>query len=94
MPGGDLLVTEWLNGRLLRISAKDQRVHVLAGTGSDQGPGHDGQPPRQTRLGSLADMIIDREGRILVNAAELGIVRRIDLKKNTVETVVGPPPAN
>ena len=89
LPDGDLIFTEWANGRVLRLDTSAYRVFVLAGTTDPAAPEEDGHPPLATRLGSLAGMEIDERGRILVMAAESGLLRRIDLEAGTVETIAG-----
>lgn len=92
LENGDLLVTEWMNGRVLRLDLEAGVLHVLAGTGADEGSMADGQHPRATRFNRLADCVFDGQGRLLVVAAADGLVRRIDFEHETVETVVGRPP--
>lgn len=89
LDNGDLLFTEWVSGRLLRLDLKNGRVRVLAGTTDPTAPEDDGFDPRATRFGSLAGLALDDEGRVLVVAADAGVVRRIDLRAGRVETVVG-----
>lgn len=86
---GDLLLTEWLSGRLLLLDMNHATIRVLAGTTDPAPPDEDGLDPRATRFGSLAGLALDAEGRVLVAAADAGVVRRIDLRAGRVETVVG-----
>jgi len=92
LPGGDLLFTEWVGGRVLRLDRNRGLVRVIAGTARDDAPTADGHDPRDTRFGPLAGLAIDAQGRLLVVAAEQGAVRRIDLTRGVVETVVGRAP--
>ncbi|MEM7201394.1 MAG: hypothetical protein AAF628_14080 [Planctomycetota bacterium] len=86
---GDLLFTEWVNGRVLRLEMATQTIRVVAGTEDEAASTRDGQPPLATRFGALAGIGIDRRGRLLVVAADAGLVRRIDLEAETVETILG-----
>jgi len=94
MDDGDLLFTEWVNGRVLRLDMTERRVHVLAGNTDPKAAHGDGHPPLETRFDHLAGCVIEAEGRLLVAEAEAGLVRRIDLRKGEVVTVVGRPPAD
>jgi hypothetical protein len=91
LPDGDLLFTEWVSGRLLLLDSDAGTVRVLAGTTDPSAPASDGFDPRATRFGSLAGLAVDDAGRVLVAAADAGVVRRIDLQARRVETVVGHP---
>ena len=89
LDNGDLMFTEWVSGRLLLLDMDSGVIRVLAGTTDPAAPEDDGHAPRATRFGSLAGLVLDTEGRVLVVAADAGVVRRIDLQAGRVETVVG-----
>ena len=89
MDDGDLLFTDLINGRLLRLDMKTGRIGVVAGTADESAPADDGHAPRATRLGLVADFAIDKRGRIFVVAAEPGLVRCIDLELEAVVTIAG-----
>ena len=89
LDGGDLMFTEWVSGRLLLLDRENGSIRVLAGTTDPAALEHDGLDPRATRFGSLAGLAVDANGRVLVAAAEAGVVRRIDLRAGRVETVIG-----
>lgn len=89
---GDLLFTEWVSGRVLRLDREEAVIHVVAGSADDAAPAADGHRPLDTKFGPLAGLAIDREGRLLVVAAEQHAVRRIDLRRGLVETVIGQRP--
>lgn len=86
---GDLIVSEWTNGRLLKIRKEDGRIQLLAGTTDPSASDRDGLDPLATRFQSMADVVIDSRGRFIVADGEAGLVRRIDLDVREVETIVG-----
>lgn len=86
---GDLVFTEWINGRLVRLDVDDGTLHVLAGNTSNPSRWRDGFAPRSTFFGPLADFAIDADGRYFVVAAESGAVRVIDFEAGEVTTVLG-----
>jgi sugar lactone lactonase YvrE len=88
MPNGDLFFTEWGNGRLMKLETSSGRLRVLAGTPNETEV-VEGNPLLSTYLGGLADFAIDHQGRVVVAAAAVGLVRRIDLRAGRIETLAG-----
>lgn len=71
-----------------RIDRKTNKIHHVAGTGK-KGHGQDGGPPKQTIFNGPKGIAIDSLGRVLIVDTENHAVRRIDLKANTIVTVLG-----
>ncbi len=92
LANGDVIFTEYVNARVLRLDLAAGVVRVLAGTTDPEAPRGDGHAPLETNLGRLAGFVVDSAGRFVVVDALGGCVRRIDLEANTVETVIGPEP--
>lgn len=86
---GDLLITEWAGtGRVLLLEASSGRFRVIAGTTDKEASAAGGQKPLDTRFGGLAGLVVDDQGRLIV-ADSGGGIKRIDLKKGTVEILAG-----
>jgi hypothetical protein len=71
-----------------RIDRKSNRLQHVAGTGQ-KGYSGDGGPPRKATFSGPKGLAIDDQGRILVVDTENHAVRRIDLRLEIIETVLG-----
>ena len=71
-----------------RIDRATNRLHHVAGTGK-KGYSGDGGDPLEATFRGPKGLVIDDQQRVLVVDTENHAVRRIDLKRNTVETVLG-----
>ncbi len=71
-----------------RIDRHDNTLHHVAGTGK-KGYDGDGGPPLQATFNGPKGLAIDDQNRLLVVDTENQAVRRIDLKAQTVSTVMG-----
>jgi len=71
-----------------RIDRTTNRLHHVAGTGK-KGYSGDGGPPLEVTFNGPKGLVIDDQKRILVVDTENHAVRRIDLARNVVETVLG-----
>lgn len=71
-----------------RIDRKTKTIHRVAGTGAKGHTGDGGDPLKATFRGPKG-IAIDSLGRVLIVDTENHVVRRIDLKANTIETVSG-----
>ena len=71
-----------------RIDRATQRIHHVAGTGK-KGYSQEGGAPKTALFRGPKGLVIDDEGRILLVDTENHAVRRIDLVKKTVVTVLG-----
>ena len=73
---GDLLVSEWGNGRVLRLSVATGVLTQVA--------------PSQGRLGGLGGLVLDSQGRLIVTEPAEGRVLRIDTTDDSIEVLAGP----
>ena len=89
LENGDLLFTEWVSGRLLRLDLDAGKLRVVAG--SPEGPSPMAGKVDLLTVGfhRLADFVIDRQGRIVVAAAADGLIYRIDLQSQQVQILAG-----
>ncbi len=71
-----------------RIDRETNRLHHVAGTGK-KGYSQEGGPADQALFRGPKGLVIDDRGGILLVDTENQAVRRIDLKANTVTTVLG-----
>jgi sugar lactone lactonase YvrE len=85
---GDLIWSEWGSSQLVRLDRDTGRLSVVAGSTAFGRAGPDG-PARGAALGSIVDFAFDAEGRIVAAVASEGLIRRIDLRANRVDTLVG-----
>jgi hypothetical protein len=85
---GDLIWSEWGSSQLVRLDRDTGRLSVVAGSTAFGRAGPDG-PAKGAALGSIVDFAFDAEGRIVAAVASEGLIRRIDLRANRVDTLVG-----
>jgi hypothetical protein len=71
-----------------RIDRHTNRLHHVAGTGS-KGYSGDGGDPRKATFNGPKGLVVDDQSRILVVDTENHVIRRIDLARQTIETVMG-----
>jgi len=71
-----------------RLDRNQQTLHHVAGTGK-KGYTGDGGPALKATFSGPKGLAVDDQGRLLVVDTENHAVRRIDLKKDLVETVLG-----
>jgi sugar lactone lactonase YvrE len=71
-----------------RLDRATHRLHHIAGSGA-KGYSGDGGPALQATFNGPKGLVIDDQQRILVVDTENHAVRRIDLKRGLVETVLG-----
>lgn len=71
-----------------RIDRKEGTIHRVAGTGQKGYTGDGGSPLTATFNGPKG-LAIDSRGRVLVVDTENQVVRRIDVERDLIETVVG-----
>lgn len=93
---GSLFILDMRNQVIRKIDT-DGVIHTVAGTPTEAGYDGDGGDPLRAHFrfpsgpnpppgGALA---LDDEGRLYVSDTLNHVIRRIDFKKNTIETVVG-----
>ena len=71
-----------------RIHRKTNTIHHVAGTGKKGYTGDNG-PPQDATFKGPKGLVLDDLGRILVVDTENHAVRRIDMSRNRVDTVLG-----
>ena len=86
-PNGDLYLALREGNAILRIDARTQTLHRLAGTG-EQGYSGDGGPARVARLGGPKGLALGR-GNLYVADTENHVIRRIELETGIITTVLG-----
>ena len=86
-PNGDLYLALREGNAILRIDARTQTLHRLAGTG-EQGYSGDGALATSAKLGGPKGLAYAR-GELFVADTENHAVRRIDLTTGTITTVLG-----
>lgn len=87
-PNGDLYIALREGNAIYRIDARTQRLHHIAGTG-EQGYTGDGGPALTAKLGGPKGLALGADGSLYVADTENHVIRRIDLKRGTIETVLG-----
>jgi sugar lactone lactonase YvrE len=86
-PNGDLFLALREGNAILRIDARTQTLHRVAGTG-DQGYAGDGGPALSAKLGGPKGLAY-APGQLLVADTENHVIRRIDLGSGGISTVLG-----
>jgi sugar lactone lactonase YvrE len=86
-PNGDLYLALREGNAILRIGARTQTLHRLAGTG-EQGYAGDGAPAVNAKLGGPKGLAY-APGELFVADTENHAVRRIDLATGVITTVLG-----
>jgi DNA-binding beta-propeller fold protein YncE len=86
-PNGDLYLALREGNAILRIDARTQTLHRVAGTG-EQGYSGDGAPAMNAKLGGPKGLAYAR-GELFVADTENHAVRRIDLTTGIITTVLG-----
>jgi len=76
-----------------RIDRASGTIHHIAGTG-EKGYSGDGGPPEMATFSGPKGLAIDGDKRLLVVDTENHAVRRIDLDKQSIETILGGTAAN
>ena len=86
-PGGDLYLALREGNAILRIDARTQTLHRVAGTG-EQGYAGDGGPAVSAKLGGPKGLAY-LPGALFVADTENHVIRRIDLTSHVITTVLG-----
>jgi streptogramin lyase len=71
-----------------RLDRRANTLHHVAGTGG-KGYEGDGGDPLEATFNGPKGLVLDDAGRLLIVDTENHAVRRVDIKKRTVETVMG-----
>jgi sugar lactone lactonase YvrE len=86
-PNGDLYLALREGNAILRVDAKTQTLHRIAGTG-EQGYAGDGGPALRAKLGGPKGLAY-APGQLFVADTENHVIRRIDLATGVITTVLG-----
>jgi streptogramin lyase len=86
-PSGDLYLALREGNAILRIDARTQTLHRIAGTG-EQGYAGDGGPAVNAKLGGPKGLAY-LPGALFVADTENHVIRRIDLTSQVITTVLG-----
>ncbi|HYM13137.1 MAG TPA: beta-propeller fold lactonase family protein [Bryobacterales bacterium] len=85
---GDIFLVLREGNAVYRIDMHKRTIHHVAGTGA-KGYAGDGGPAREALLSGPKGISIAPDGRVYIADTESHTIRRIDLKKGTIETIVG-----
>lgn len=86
-PNGDLYLALREGNAILRIDARTQTLHRVAGTG-EQGYAGDGGPALAAKLGGPKGLAY-AAGQLYVADTENHVIRRVDLVSGVITTVLG-----
>jgi DNA-binding beta-propeller fold protein YncE len=87
-PSGDLYIALREGNAIYRLDARTRTLHHVAGTG-ETGYTGDGGPARLATLGGPKGLALARDGSLYVADTENHAIRRIDLARGTIDTVLG-----
>jgi hypothetical protein len=87
-PNGDLYLALREGNAVYRIDAKGQTLHRVAGTG-EKGYSGDGGPALQATLAGPKGLAYAADHSLYIADTENHAVRRLDLRRGVIETVVG-----
>lgn len=85
---GNMFFVDMPNHNVRRVDRKSGLITTVAGTG-EAGFGGDGGPAIKAQFRQPHSIVFDPEGRLLICDIGNHRVRRVDLKKGTVETWLG-----
>ncbi len=83
---GDLLIVDYMNGRLRRVDHNTGVISTIAGNGSGVSSG-DGGPATAAGFASMGAVAVEPDGDI--DIADAGRIRRIDHSTGTISTIAG-----
>jgi len=86
-PNGDLYLALREGNAILRIDARTQTLHRIAGTG-EQGYAGDGGPAQSAKLGGPKGLAY-ANGQLFVADTENHAIRKVDLATGVISTVLG-----
>jgi DNA-binding beta-propeller fold protein YncE len=87
-PSGDLYIALREGNAIYRLDARARTLHHVAGTG-ETGYAGDGGPARLAKLGGPKGLALARDGSLYVADTENHVIRKIDLARGAIETVLG-----
>ncbi len=86
-PQGELLIAEYIGGRVFRLT-KSGKLEHLAGTGG-KGYSGDGGPALEATFDAIHNLAVTPEGDIFLSDHVNHVVRRIDFKSGKISTFAG-----
>ena len=87
-PSGEMVIAEMEHGNRILKVGKDGILHVIAGTGA-KGYSGDGGPAAAATFGGIHNLIVRRNGDILLADSFNNLLRRIDAKTMMITTMAG-----
>jgi NHL repeat len=87
-PEGDLYIVDRLNARVRKVDVKSGNMTTVAGNGTKKYSG-DGGPGEKAGLVEPNDCCLDGNGGLLIADVGDWRIRRLDLKKGTIDTFAG-----
>lgn len=87
-PSGDLLIADTYNNRIRRVSAANDRINTVTGSGA-YGFGGDGGTATAASLAKPTALAVDALGNIIIADTENHRVRRVDAATGLIDTVAG-----
>ncbi len=87
-PQGNLYLALREGNAVYMVNPKSERFHHIAGTG-DKGSTGDGGPAKQAKLNGPKGIAYSPDGSLYLADTESHTIRRIDLRKGTIDTVAG-----
>jgi DNA-binding beta-propeller fold protein YncE len=87
-PSGDLYIALREGNAIYRLDAATRTFHHIAGTGAT-GYAGDGGRARDAKLGGPKGLAVARDGSLYVADTENHAIRRIDIARGTIDTVLG-----
>jgi len=87
-PQGNLYLALREGNAVYMVNPKSGRFHHIAGTG-DKGYSGDGGPAKLAKLNGPKGIAYSPDGSVFIADTESHTIRRIDLRKGTISTVLG-----
>lgn len=87
-PDGALYICEVQNHRVRRLDLKSGELTTVAGSGK-KGYAGDGGPATKAELNEPYEVRFDRAGNLLFVEMQNQLVRRVDAKSGTIQTIAG-----
>lgn len=85
---GDMFLVLREGNAVYHIDMQKRVIHHIAGTG-EKGFSGDGGPARQALLSGPKGIAVAPDGSVYIADTESHVIRRIDMKKGAIDTVVG-----
>lgn len=85
---GNLYIALREGNAIYRVDAKDQTLHLVAGTG-EKGYSGDGGPAKLAKLNGPKGVSVGKDGALYIADTESHTIRRLDPKTGLITTVAG-----